>query len=149
MNYELSKLGQALENPVRPCIAVLGGIKVDDSVTVADNMLRGGTCDHIWTTGGVANLFLFISGIDIGETNVSFLKGELGKAWGETIAKAGQLLIDYPECIIMPSDVAVDIGGNRVDHSIKIYQLRHQFSIWESPVFVHYLVRLRMLEQSF
>ena len=73
MNYELSKLGQALENPKRPCIAVLGGIKVDDSVTVAENMLRGGTCDHIWVTGGVAKLFLYISNIDIGEVNVYFL----------------------------------------------------------------------------
>ena len=149
MNYELSKLGQALENPVRPCIAVLGGIKVDDSVTVADNMLRSGTCDHVWTTGGVANLFLFISGIDIGETNISFLKGELGMAWGETIAKAGQLLIDYPECIIMPSDVAVDMEETGLTTQSKIYQLKPQFSIWESPAYVRYHVRLRMLEQLF
>ena len=119
MNYELSKLGQALENPKRPCIAVLGGIKVDDSVIVADNMLRGGTCDHIWTTGGVANLFLYISGIDIGDMNVSFLKGELKDSWNETVAMASKLLVDFPECIIMPSDVALHMTGNRVDHPIQ------------------------------
>ena len=119
MNYELSKLGQALENPKRPCIAVLGGIKVDDSVIVADNMLRGGTCDHIWTTGGVANLFLYISGIDIGDMNVSFLKGELKNSWDETVAMASKLLVDFPECIIMPSDVALHMTGNRVDHPIQ------------------------------
>lgn len=119
MNYELSKLGQALDNPKRPCIAVLGGIKVDDSVIVADNMLRGGTCDHIWVTGGVANLFLYISGIDIGDMNVDFLKGELGKSWDETVAKASKLLVDFPECIIMPSDVALHMTGNRVDHPIQ------------------------------
>ena len=119
MNYELSKLGQALENPKRPCIAVLGGIKVDDSVIVADNMLRGGTCDHIWTTGGVANLFLYISGIDIGDMNVSFLKGELKDSWDETVAMASKLLVDFPECIIMPSDVALHMTGNRVDHPIQ------------------------------
>ena len=119
MNYELSKLGQALDNPKRPCIAVLGGIKVDDSVIVADNMLRGGTCDHIWTTGGVANLFLYISGIDIGDMNVSFLKGELKDSWDETVAMASKLLVDFPECIIMPSDVALHMTGNRVDHPIQ------------------------------
>ena len=119
MNYELSKLGQALDNPKRPCIAVLGGIKVDDSVIVADNMLRGGTCDHIWVTGGVANLFLYISGIDIGDMNVDFLKGELGKSWDKTVAKASKLLVDFPECIIMPSDVALHMTGNRVDHPIQ------------------------------
>ena len=119
MNYELSKLGQALDNPKRPCIAVLGGIKVDDSVIVADNMLRGGTCDHIWTTGGVANLFLYISGIDIGDMNVDFLKGELKDSWDETVAMASKLLVDFPECIIMPSDVALHLEGNRVDEPLK------------------------------
>ena len=82
-------------------------------------MLRGGTCDHIWTTGGVANLFLYISGIDIGEMNVNFLKGELKDSWDETVAKASKLLVDFPECIIMPSDVALHMTGNRVDHPIQ------------------------------
>ncbi len=119
MNYELSKLSQALDNPARPCIAVLGGVKGDDSVIVADNMLRNDVCDHIWVTGGVANLFLFISGIDIGDVNVDFLKGELKGSWDSTIAMASELLMDYPECIIMPSDVALHLEGNRVDEPLK------------------------------
>ena len=128
MNYELSKLGQALDNPKRPCIAVLGGIKVDDSVVVADNMLREGVSDHVWVTGGVANLFLHLSGIDLGDLNVNFLKNEIGDAWGETIATASALLKDFPECIIMPSDVALNITGNRVDHPLKDLPI-------EAPIF--------------
>lgn len=128
MNYELSKLGQALENPKRPCIAVLGGIKVDDSVVVADNMLRGGISDHIWVTGGVANLFLHLSGIDLGELNVNFLKNEIKEKWDETVAIASALLNDFPECIIMPSDVALNITGNRVDHPLKDLPI-------EAPIF--------------
>ena len=119
MNYELSKLGKALDEPSRPCIAVLGGVKVDDSVTVADNMLRKGICDHVWVTGGVANLFLFISGVDIGEVNVDFLQKETGKSWDNTVMTAKKLLIDFPECIIMPSDVALHIEDNRVDEPLK------------------------------
>ena len=119
MNYELSKLGKALDEPSRPCIAVLGGVKVDDSVTVADNMLRKGICDHVWVTGGVANLFLFISGVDIGEVNVDFLQKETGKSWDNTVMTAKKLLIDFPECIIMPSDVALHIEDNRVDEPWK------------------------------
>tara|TARA_B100001989_G_scaffold140012_1_gene99399 strand:- start:441 stop:1703 length:1263 start_codon:yes stop_codon:yes gene_type:complete len=119
MNYELSKLGKALDEPSRPCIAVLGGVKVDDSVTVADNMLRKGICDHVWVTGGVANLFLYISGVDIGEVNVDFLQKETGKSWDNTVMTAKKLLIDFPECIIMPSDVALHIEGNRVDEPLK------------------------------
>ncbi len=119
MNHELKKLGMALENPKRPCIAVLGGIKVDDSVVVTENMLKGDICDHVWVTGGVANLFLYLSGIDLGEGNIQFLKGELKDNWDSTIAKAAKLLKDFPERIIMPSDVAVNLEGNRVDMSIK------------------------------
>ena len=141
MNYELSKLSQALDNPVRPCIAVLGGIKVDDSVIVAENMLRGNTCDHVWVTGGVANLFLYISGIDIGDVNVNFLKGELGKSWDDTIAKAGKLLVDFPECIIMPSDVALHLEGNRVDHSIENLPI-------EAPIFDMGITSVRSLSRA-
>ena len=128
MNYELSKLGQALETPKRPCIAVLGGIKVDDSVVVADNMLRGGISDHIWVTGGVANLFLHLSGIDLGGLNVNFLKNEIKEKWDETVDIASALLKDFPECIIMPSDVALNITGNRVDHPLKDLPI-------EAPIF--------------
>ncbi|MBT04169.1 MAG: phosphoglycerate kinase [Euryarchaeota archaeon] len=115
MNHELKKLGQALDNPKRPCIAVLGGIKVDDSVVVTENMLKGDICDHVWVTGGVANLFLYLSGIDLGEGNIQFLKNELKDSWDSTVEKASNLLKNYPERIIMPSDVAVNVEGNRVD----------------------------------
>ncbi len=119
MNYELKKLGQALDNPKRPCIAVLGGVKVDDSVVVTENMLRGDICDHVWVTGGVANLFLYLSGIELGQGNIDFLKGELKDAWDNTVERAISLLKDFPERIIMPSDVAVNLEGNRVDMSIQ------------------------------
>ena len=91
LNNELTKRCQGLENPKQTCIAGLGRIKVDDSVIVADNMLRGDICDHIWVTGGVANLFLYLSGIDLGEVNITFLKYELKDNWDSTIATASKL----------------------------------------------------------
>ena len=141
MNHELAKLGQALDDPQRPCIAVLGGIKVDDSVIVADNMLRGQICDHIWVTGGVANLFLYLSGIDLGELNVNFLKKELGDSWDDTIVTASKLLIDFPECIIMPSDVALHIAGNRVDHPLANLPI-------EAPIFDLGITSIRSLSKA-
>jgi len=141
MNHELAKLGQALDDPQRPCIAVLGGIKVDDSVIVADNMLRGQICDHIWVTGGVANLFLYLSGIDLGELNVNFLKKELGDSWDETIVTASKLLVDFPECIIMPSDVALHIAGNRVDHPLANLPI-------EAPIFDLGITSIRSLSKA-
>tara|TARA_B100000767_G_C19701051_1_gene508433 strand:+ start:134 stop:1231 length:1098 start_codon:yes stop_codon:yes gene_type:complete len=141
MRHELAKLSQALENPKRPCIAVLGGIKVDDSIVVADNMLRSDVCDHIWVTGGVANLFLHLSGIDLGELNVNFLKNELGDSWDQTIATASKLLADFPECIIMPSDVAVHIEGNRVDYPLESLPI-------ESPIFDLGITSIRSLSRA-
>ncbi len=71
MGQEIRKLDSALEDPQRPCMAILGGIKVDDSVTVADNMLRKGIADSVWVTGGVANMMVELSGVDIGELNTT------------------------------------------------------------------------------
>ena len=141
MRHELDKLGAALENPVRPCIAVLGGVKVDDSVIVADNMLRKEICDHIWVTGGVANLFLHLSGIELGDVNIQFLQNELKDNWKETVEIASKLLKDFPGCIIMPSDVAANVEGNRVDLSIR------QLPI-EAPLFDLGLTSIRALSKA-
>jgi len=141
MAYELSKLREALENPVRPAIAVLGGVKVDDSVIVADNMLRKGICDHVWVTGGVANLFLELAGIELGSINHEFLKNELGDAWDDTVMIATKLLADFPECILMPSDVAANVEGNRVDLSLS------QLPI-EAPIFDLGITSIRALSKA-
>ena len=119
MGNEIKKLDMALETPVRPCLAVLGGVKVDDSIQVADNMLRGGIADELWPTGGVANLLLDLAGIDIGDINRDFLKNELGDHWKTTVAKARTLIDDYGSKIHLPVDVAANIEGNRVDLKVK------------------------------
>lgn len=119
MGNEIRKLDMALETPVRPCLAVLGGVKVDDSIQVADNMLRGGIADELWPTGGVANLLLDLAGIDIGDINRNFLKNELGDHWKTTVAQARTLMSDYGSKIHLPVDVAANIEGNRVDLKVK------------------------------
>ena len=102
MGNEIRKLDHALETPVRPCLAVLGGVKVDDSIQVADNMLRNGIADALWPTGGVANLLLDLAGYDIGEPNRAFLKKELGKNWTSTIKQAKTLIEDHGNSIHLP-----------------------------------------------
>jgi len=141
MGHELAKLREALENPIRPAIAVLGGIKVDGSVIVADNMLRKGICDHVWVTGGVANLFLELAGIELGSINHEFLKNELGDAWDDTVMMATKLLADFPECILMPSDVAANVEGNRVDLTLS------QLPI-EAPIFDLGITSIRALSKA-
>ncbi|MCS5533464.1 MAG: phosphoglycerate kinase [Candidatus Poseidoniaceae archaeon] len=119
MGYEIRKLDYALENPQRPCLAILGGIKVDDSVTVADNMLRHGIADDVWVTGGVANMMVELSGIDIGDINHNFLVNELGDNYHSTVETAKSLLNDFPDKIHLPVDLAANIEDNRVDLFLK------------------------------
>jgi len=127
MGNELKKLDHALETPERPCLAVLGGVKVDDSIQVADNMLRNGIADALWPTGGVANLLLDLAGYDIGEPNRAFLKKELGKNWASTIKQAKTLIEDYGNKIHLPVDLAANIEGNRVDIPLKDFPIEAPF----------------------
>jgi len=127
MNNELSKLDQALENPQRPCLAVLGGVKVDDSIEVAENMLRNGIADELWPTGGVANLLLDLAGYDIGEGNREFLKSQIGKHWQSTVKRARDLITDHGGKIHLPVDLAANIEGNRVDIPLADFPIEAPF----------------------
>lgn len=127
MGNELRKLDMALESPKRPCLAVLGGIKVDDSIQVAENMLRNGIADALWPTGGVANLLLDLAGFDIGEPNRAFLKKELDKNWIDTLQRAKGLIKDYGNKIHLPVDLAANIEGNRVDIPLKDFPIEAPF----------------------
>jgi phosphoglycerate kinase len=115
MGHEMHMIDSALDDPQRPCLAILGGIKVDDSVTVADNMLRHGIADDIWVTGGVANMMVELSGVDIGELNHNYLVNELGDNYHSTVETAKSLLADFPDKIHLPVDLAANIEDNRVD----------------------------------
>jgi phosphoglycerate kinase len=108
-------------------LAVLGGIKVDDSIQVAENMLRNGIADALWPTGGVANLLLDLAGFDIGEPNRAFLKKELDKNWIDTLQRAKGLIEDYGNKIHLPVDLAANIEGNRVDIPLKDFPIEAPF----------------------
>lgn len=118
MSKEINGLDRALEKPIRPCIAVVGGIKVEDSISVADNMLRKGIADEVWATGGVANLLLEYAGVDIGEINHKFLVNELKDRYHYTVEIAKGILADFGERVHLPIDLAANIEDNRVDLDI-------------------------------
>lgn len=129
MMKELNSLKSVLQKPKKPCIAVLGGIKVDDSVKVAKNMLKNNLAEKILVTGGVANLFLDLSGTDIGEVNRNFLKNELGIKWQSTCEDIRNILSLYYNKITMPTDVALNIEGKRVD--VDISKLPTEYQIFD------------------
>lgn len=85
---EVAKLSQAINNPKRPLVAVLGGAKVSDKIAVIDNLLK--IADKIIIGGGMAYTFAKAQGHTIGnslfeEDRLEMAKEYLAKADGKII----------------------------------------------------------------
>ena len=83
MQKEIDFLGNAVENPVRPFVAILGGAKVADKLNVISNLLE--KCDTLIIGGGMAYTFLKAKGYEIGkslvdETKLDYCKEMMEKA---------------------------------------------------------------------
>ena len=68
MEKEIRYLGQAIENPERPFIAILGGAKVSDKIGVIRNLLK--KADEVLIGGGMANTFFKAQGYPVGDSLV-------------------------------------------------------------------------------
>jgi phosphoglycerate kinase len=75
MQKELKYLGQALANPVRPFVAVLGGSKISGKIDVIENLI--GKVDSILIGGGMAYTFFRAMGKEIGKSLVEVEKVDL------------------------------------------------------------------------
>jgi phosphoglycerate kinase len=94
---------------------VLGGTKVDDSISVAAHMLKGNTADSIIMTGVVANIFLSAAGFDIGKPSTQLIQQ---LKYGGEITRARELLSSYKEKILYPDHVAVKENGKRAEYPV-------------------------------
>jgi phosphoglycerate kinase len=92
---ELRYLGDALEKPRRPFVAVLGGAKVKDKIKVIESLLP--KVDHLLIGGGMAFTFLKAHGLEIGKSLLD----------EESIAFARQVAVSNPTKIVIPADVVV------------------------------------------
>ena len=98
MEKEINFLGNAVENPVRPFVAILGGAKVADKLNVISNLLE--KCDTLIIGGGMAYTFLKAQGKGIGKSLVDDEKIDYCK---EMIAKAAEL----GKTLLLPVDTVV------------------------------------------
>ena len=114
MQKEIQFLGQAVENPVRPFVAILGGAKVADKLNVISNLLE--KCDTLIIGGGMAFTFTKAQGYEIGsslcdETKLDYCKEMIAKA--EQLGKKLLLPVDavitdhFPDPIYGPIDTEV------------------------------------------
>jgi phosphoglycerate kinase len=128
MEREISMLEKAMKNKDRPSIAVLGGIKVFDSLQVMRNMLINNIVDTVLTTGVVANIFLLARGVKLGAPNIEFLERELG-GYDELCQQARSLESKYGKKIRVPSDVVVNHKGKR--KRVLVEELPSDFQIFD------------------
>ena len=112
MQKEINFLGNAVENPVRPFVAILGGAKVADKLNVINNLLE--KCDTLIIGGGMAFTFLKAKGYEIGKSlcddeKIDYCKEMMAKA--ENLGKNLLLPVDtgiaagFPDPIDGPVDV--------------------------------------------
>jgi phosphoglycerate kinase len=88
---ELKFLGDAVENPVRPFVGILGGAKVADKLKVIDNLLE--KCDTLIIGGGMAYTFLKAQGKEIGKSLVDDEKLDYCKEMLEKAKTLGKELL--------------------------------------------------------
>jgi phosphoglycerate kinase len=118
MEKELEFLGQAVENPKHPYVAILGGAKISDKIGVFDSLL--GKCDRLLVGGGMANTFFKAMGLSVGDSLVE----ENAVASAQSIIDKGQ------EKILLPVDVVV---ADRFDNeaSTRVTDPDHIPSGWQ------------------
>ena len=112
MQKEINFLGNAVNNPERPFVAILGGAKVADKLNVINNLLE--KCDTLIIGGGMAFTFLKAKGYEVGASLVDDEKIEYCK---EMMAKAEKL----GKNLMLPVDtVAAKAFPNPIDAEIEV-----------------------------
>ena len=118
MEKEIEFLGNAVENPVRPFVAILGGAKVADKLNVISNLLE--KCDTLIIGGGMAYTFLKAQGKEVGNSLVDDSKIDYCKEMMEKAEKLGKkLLLPVDTTVVAqfpnPIDAPVEIKVVSVD----------------------------------
>ena len=115
MQKEINYLGNAVESPVRPFVAILGGAKVADKLNVISNLLE--KCDTLIIGGGMAYTFLKAKGYETGtslvdDTKVDYCKEMIEKA--ESLGKKLLLPVDTTIAASFPDPIDAEIEVENV-----------------------------------
>ena len=118
MQKEIDFLGNAVDNPVRPFVAILGGAKVADKLNVISNLLE--KCDTLIIGGGMAFTFLKAQGKEIGKSLVDDTKLDYCREMVEKAAKLGKKLLRPVDAAVAasfpdPIDAPIEVQNVSVD----------------------------------
>ena len=148
LEKEIRYLGDSLQHPKKPFVAILGGSKVSDKIGVVENLIA--KVDKILIGGAMAYTFLKVQGLDIGDSKYEKDKTELAR---QILEKAKQSKVD----IVLPADhvtvqkvdenapskvegpsisagrLGVDIGPKTIELFSKILDSARTF-VWNGPM---------------
>ena len=128
MEKEINFIGGAVDNPVRPFVAILGGAKVSDKISVIENLIN--KADKILICGAMAYTFYKALGYEVGTSKceldfVDFAKGLLDKAQGKLVLPVDTVIApefaeDAPSTVVdsdkIPADqMGMDIGPKTLE----------------------------------
>ena len=146
LENEIAYIQEAVENPVRPFVAIVGGSKVSDKIGVIENLLT--KADKVIVGGGMAYTFFKAQGYEIGnslveEDKLDLAKGLLEKANGKLIlpvdSKEANAFADYTE-VKDTEGIAIDPGFLGLDAGPKtIAEFSKELAgaktvVWNGPV---------------
>ena len=119
MQKEIDFLGNAVENPVRPFVAILGGAKVADKLNVISNLLE--KCDTLIIGGGMAYTFLKAQGYEIGNSLVDDSKIDYCKEMTQKAKDLGKKLLLPVDSVTVaafpnPIDAKIDVETYAVEN---------------------------------
>lgn len=119
MEKEIKFIGEAVENPERPFIAILGGAKVSDKISVIENLIN--KADKIFICGAMAYTFYKAKGYEVGLSKfeadyLDFAKSLLEKAQGKLILPvdnvvAKEFAADAESKVVLASQIPADMMG--------------------------------------
>ncbi len=95
LEREIRYLGQAIADPGRPFIAILGGAKISDKIGVIKHLLS--RADAVLIGGGMANTFLKAQGAGVGDSLVE----------DDALGTASDLLKEGGSCLHLPEDIVI------------------------------------------
>jgi len=95
MEKEIQFLGQAMESPQHPYVAILGGAKISDKIGVIETLLD--KVETLLIGGGMANTFLLAQGYEMGDSLVE----------EDSVATAAQLLAEGRDKLVLPMDAVI------------------------------------------
>lgn len=95
LEKEIKYLGEAVADPKRPFVAIIGGAKISDKIGVIRNLLE--KADKVLISGGMANTFFMAQGLDVADSLIE----------EEALETAKSLLADASEKLILPVDMVL------------------------------------------